>query len=217
MTGDRNNLGGVSPSNENLSSNSQVLNIQIPEELKGKKLHIITKLSDDKDLKLGASWITGLTVNDATNTVTGSVTENTMLLGRSAVITLTASGNLSTTSPYSFTVKQEGKVVKLTNTITVYWYNKSSNSMLYAEADKPVDSDLTITTRVNWTSSTGGETFNEMKTLNISKGSTLDSIVMIPSNMTIPWNILDGRSAMLPRVSPTSDDKYEYTAIAQER
>lgn len=168
-------------------------------------------------MKLGASWISNLTVNDSTNTITGTVSENTTILERSATIMLTASGNLSTTSPYSFTIKQEGKVVKLINTITVFWYNKSTNPILYAEADHAVESTITISTRVMWTSATGGGTFNENKTLTISKGSTSATTSMVPSNMTVAWNVMDNRSANLPRVNPSSDDKYNYEAIAQER
>lgn len=63
-------------------------------------------------MNYGASWISNLRVNDSNNTVTGTVSENTSTSSRSTTITLTASGNLSTVSPSSFTITQQGKVDK---------------------------------------------------------------------------------------------------------
>ena len=62
----------------------------------------------DNETKLEASWVTGLTVNDSSNTVTGTVSKNPYDSPRSATITLTTGGNsnLSLASPFSFTLSQ---------------------------------------------------------------------------------------------------------------
>lgn len=102
------NLGGSS-SQDSISSNSQDLVINIPEELQGHGIVV----------NYGASWISNLSVNDSNNTVTGTVAANDSESSRSTTITLTASGNLSTTSPYSFTLTQSGKYVNRTRKVGI--------------------------------------------------------------------------------------------------
>lgn len=98
MTEDyKNNLGGSVP--HQITDSPQELVLTIPEELKGNELNIV----------YAASWISNLKVNDSNNTVTGTVSANTGS-ARSTTITLTASGNLSTTSPSSFVVSQSAYV-----------------------------------------------------------------------------------------------------------
>lgn len=75
------------------------IEISIPKELQGHGIVV----------NYGASWISNLKVNDSNNTVTGTVSANNTYNSRSTTITLTASGNLSTTSPYSFTLTQAGR------------------------------------------------------------------------------------------------------------
>ena len=93
-------LGGGSS-----SDSTPELSIPIPEELQGQDIDI---KAIDNDTKLEASWVTGLTVNDSNNTVTGTVSKNTGG-ARSCTITLTNGGksNLSLASPYSFTLSQQ--------------------------------------------------------------------------------------------------------------
>lgn len=75
------------------------IEISIPKELQGHGIVV----------NYGASWISNLKVNDSNNTITGTVSANNTFNSRSTTITLTASGNLSTTSPYSFTLTQAGR------------------------------------------------------------------------------------------------------------
>ena len=75
------------------------IEISIPKELQGHGIVV----------NYGTSWISNLRVNDSNNTITGTVAANTTFSSRSTTITLTASGNLSTISPYSFKLYQDGR------------------------------------------------------------------------------------------------------------
>lgn len=123
----KNNLGGSVP--HQITDSPQELVLTIPEELKGNELNIV----------YAASWISNLKVNDSSNTVTGTVSANTGA-SRSTTITLTASGKLSTTSPYSFTLYQEGKrVCSLTvNLIPTSWYDCVVSSTIVMDASVTV-------------------------------------------------------------------------------
>lgn len=135
----KNNLGGGTLSH--ISKEPQELLINIPEELKGKELNIV----------YGASWVTNLKVNDSNNTVTGSVSANTGA-SRSCTITLTASGKLSTTSPYSFTLYQAGKKVCLLNVTLI----PTSSYDCVVTSSIAMDKSLTVRVTI-YTNDTGDQ------------------------------------------------------------
>lgn len=126
-------LGGGHPQENSIPSDSQELILTIPEELRGKELNIT----------YGASWITNLKVNDSNSTVTGTVAANTGYTVRTSTITLTASGNLSTTSPYSFIVSQSGQSRK-TIWFGVTLRSNGSQVILDVRADSNIGTDVTV-------------------------------------------------------------------------
>lgn len=121
------------------SPETSEIKIPIPDELIGQDIDI---KAVDNETKLAASQVTGLTVKDSNNTVTGTVAANTSTSPRSCTITLTNGGksNLSLASPYSFTLTQSGKVEYKGVDIT-YVNNFGSNSSSITECIIYVDGD----------------------------------------------------------------------------
>ena len=175
-------LGGGNSSNQ-IPSNSQELVLTIPEELRGKELNIV----------YGASWINDLKVNDSNNTVTGSVLNNPYYTSRSATITLTASGNLSISSPYSFTITQVALDPPL-NVIRVTFNDR----LITATATHAVKSNLVID--VSFEEISGGHYSATINMTLGSKSSTADA----------------GRSIERlsnASVTPDRDNYYRYDAM----
>ena len=176
------NLGGSSPQ-DSISSNSQDLVINIPEELQGHGIVV----------NYGASWISNLSVNDSNNTVTSTVSANNTYNSRSTTITLTASGNLSTTSPYSFTLTQAGKSescsvsLRFEGTGFIYAvFVKQGNKTIYTASG--FNLPATYSTRLdypNWTfPSSGSLTFEYNRTGALNRPDTSGTVS--PNYATFP-------------------------------
>lgn len=101
----------------------------------------------DNQTKLEASWVTGLTVNDSNNTVTGTVSKNPYDLPRSATITLTTGGNsnLSLVGPFSFKLIQNAPpTVKCRIGCRVYSGNAMMVTLLLRTTDYYNTSKFTV-------------------------------------------------------------------------
>lgn len=142
-------------------------------------------------MNYGASWISNLSVNDSNNTVTGTVAANDSESSRSTTITLTASGNLSTTSPYSFTLTQSGRTpscsVSLRFEGTGYIYAifvKQNGKIIYTTSGFNLPSTQSAILRYpNWTfPSSGSITFEYNRTNSSNKPDKSGTVS--PSSVT---------------------------------
>lgn len=157
------------------------IEISIPEELRGHGIVV----------NYGASWISNLRVNDSNNTVTGTVAANSSTSSRSTTITLTASGNLSTTSLYSFTLTQSGRTqsckvgLRFEGTGFIYAiFVKQNGKIIYTTSGLNLPSiQEVILYSPNWTfPSSGNITFEYNRTGSSNKPDKIGTVS--PSSLT---------------------------------
>lgn len=157
------------------------IEISIPEELRGHGIVV----------NYGASWISNLRVNDSNNTVTGTVASNSSTSSRSTTITLTASGNLSRTSPYSFTLTQSGRTsscdVSLrfegTGFIYAVFVKQNGKTIYTASGFNLPNTQSTTLNYPNWTfPSSGSITFEYNRTGSLNRPDTTGTVS--PSSVT---------------------------------
>lgn len=154
----------------------------------------------DNETKLEASWVTGLTVNDSSNTVTGTVSKNPYDSPRSATITLTTGGNsnLSLASPFSFKLSQNAPpTVKCKIGCRVYSGNAMTVTLLLRTTDYYNTSKVNVG---------GSGDFGDY--LNMTEFSILGS--------PTPWRIEDIQKTIGVRIKSDSPLQIGSTFFAEE-